>query len=730
MLNKSKILSKKILSTLGPASLNAKVISRLEGAGVSLFRINLSHTRIKDLEDVISEVRKHTDIPICLDTEGAQVRTGRLQKEYIHVLQNNLMHLVKDEILGDDEKICLTPKNVFKQLKIGDLISIDFNAVLVQIVDRDDIGWVARVITGGQIGNNKAVTIDREINLNPLTEKDESAIKIGIKLNINHFALSFANKASDVQLIRNLVGLKNIIISKIETIQGIQNLEGILDNSNAILIDRGDLSRQVPIEQIPRAQKEIIKQAKEKSVQCYVATNLLESMINEPNPTRAEVNDIFNTLEDGADGLVLAAETAIGRHPVSCANMICKLILQFEEYSKNSVFSTKSINFNNLASLVAPHGGSLVNRIVYEKKSLSQLPKIHISDLDMINVEQIAIGSYSPLEGFLTKNEVESVLNNYKLQSGIIWTLPIMLQVEKKQLENIKLNDTVALCLEESDEVYAQIKIDDLYSYNLKTLAKRMFCTNDESYPGVKRLVQGGNYFIGGKIKMFKRLSSKLKNYEITPKQTRTIFTNKNWVRILGFQSDRLANRAYEDFQIMVYDKTHCDGLLIQPTIGPAENNQFLPEVIIKSYEIISKDYLKELEILISAFQNFPRYFGPREVVFNAICMKNFGCSHVLIDRTCLYDYEHYQPDEAQKLFEKLGNIGIELIFFDESKYTNDPPSKSDGISQNEDSIPRFSVKEEIEMLENNISLPGWHMRNEISKYLLNELSNGNEIFS
>ena len=734
MLDKTNIktLPKEILSTLGPSSLNEKVINRLEDAGVSLFRINLSHTSIDDLPNVINEVRKYTSIPICLDTEGAQVRTGKLKQEYIHVLENKYMHIVQETILGDEEEICLFPGNVFDQLKVGDLISIDFNTVLVQVIDQDEIGWVVRVITGGQIGNNKAVSIDREIKLDPLTEKDKASIIIGLNLKIEHFALSFANHEKDVKLIRSLVGENRNIISKIETLDGISNLDGILEQTDSILIDRGDLSRQIPIEQIPRAQKEIIRQAKKKLVKCYVATNLLESMISQPNPTRAEVNDIFSTLEDGADGLVLAAETAIGKFPVSCAIMVGKLIWQFEEYSKNPTFLRNQNPSMNSVSIIEPHGGTLVNRIISYDESieLSNLPKVIVSLSDLINVEQIAIGTYSPLKGFLIKNEVESVLNEYSLLNGIVWTLPIMLQVSEDQIEGIKLNDSIALCLEGSEEIFAQMEISDIYSYDLMDLASRIFSTIDITHPGVKKLRQGGSFFLGGKVKMIKRLSSELKHYEITPRQARSIFSNKNWIRILGFHTRNVALRANEYIQNLGFEQAYCDGLFIHPLIGPRKTDNYLPEVIMRSYELIAEKYFQDKSMLIAAFQNYPRYAGPREAVFTAICHKNFGCSHFVLgqDHSLISDF--YEPDATQNLFIKIGDIGIKPIFFDEVRYCKKCQAHSESCDHNQSAILKINAKDGQEILKREELLPEWYMRKEISDYLVKKLQKGKEIFT
>ena len=325
-LSHNKGMVGEILCTLGPSSMNDKVIARLEDLGVSLFRVNLSHTKIEDLANVLSFIQNRTSVPVCLDTEGAQVRTGGLANSEIMLEDNAVVRVYRKIISGDSHGFNLYPADIVDRLRIGDFISIDFNSVLAQVIGSDDRGLVLRILTGGLIGENKAVTIERDIDLPSLTEKDKKALAIGSRMGIRHIALSFANQASDVEKIRAVAGKDIFMISKIESLRGVANLEDIAARSDALLLDRGDLSRQVPIEKIPKMQKDIVTRAKEYGTKIYVATNLLESMVKAPTPTRAEVNDIFNTLNDGADGLALASETAIGSYPIECATMVSKIV--------------------------------------------------------------------------------------------------------------------------------------------------------------------------------------------------------------------------------------------------------------------------------------------------------------------------------------------------------------------------------------------------------------------
>jgi pyruvate kinase len=255
----------KLLCTLGPASLKDQVIADLEEVGASLFRLNLSHVELDKVAETVSYIQSRTGVPVCLDTEGSQE-----------------LHRVP----GVKVRTHITPK-------------------------------------------------------------DAAAFAIGRDLGVSHLALSFAHSAEDVDEVRGLSLPGATVIAKVECLAGLAHLHEIARHADALLIDRGDLSRQVPVERIPLTQKGIIAAAKRARVPVYVATNLMESMTRDPVPTVADVyvatnlmesmtrdpvptvaeaNDVFNTLLDGADGLVLAGETAIGKHPVECARMIKRLV--------------------------------------------------------------------------------------------------------------------------------------------------------------------------------------------------------------------------------------------------------------------------------------------------------------------------------------------------------------------------------------------------------------------
>jgi pyruvate kinase len=325
-----------ILCTLGPSSLRADVIRGLDERGVDLFRVNLSHTPLEAVAPIVELVRECSATPICLDTEGAQVRCGVMAPD-VTLPAGGTVRLTAAERVGTAEELVLTPAATLGVLAPGSRLSVDFHGALLRVTDVSPDGATAEVVEGGRVMSNKAVTVDPAPALPALTDKDVQAIAVARSLGVRHYALSFASRAEDVALIRDLAGPGATVISKIESRAGVKAMDGIISSSDAVLIDRGDLSREVPLEHVPFYQKVVVRQANRWNRPCYVATNLLESMVTSRRPTVAEADDIANTLLDGVHGLVLAAETAIGVDPVGTVDMVLRVVAAFERWNMSSL---------------------------------------------------------------------------------------------------------------------------------------------------------------------------------------------------------------------------------------------------------------------------------------------------------------------------------------------------------------------------------------------------------
>ena len=315
-----------IICTLGLKTINSNFL-KFSNNKINLLRLNLSHLTINKLIKNIKFIKKHSKIPICIDTEGAQIRTKVKKEKYYRRGQN----LKISNFNGD---FCLYPENVYSQLKVNDILNIGFSNLNLKVINLKN-KILCKVIRDGKLENNKGVHLqNRKIKLNYLTKKDFKAIEIGKKFNINYFALSFTSSVSDIIKFNKLLKNKNKIF-KIETLSAVKNFKSILKKGQFFLIDRGDLSKDVKIENIPLVQRKLFKMKKKyKDKRIYVATNLLESMLENSYPTRGEANDIYNSLEMGADGLVLAAETATGKHPKDTVRFLQKMI---KVYKKSNI---------------------------------------------------------------------------------------------------------------------------------------------------------------------------------------------------------------------------------------------------------------------------------------------------------------------------------------------------------------------------------------------------------
>ena len=331
----------KIICTLGPSSFNSKTLKNLKKLGVNIFRINMSHTLIGELKNRILFLKRNKIQNICIDTEGAQLRTSKIKKK-IFLNKNSNIKVSNETGLSNKNNINIYPKIKLNSFKLGTELEIGFEGLKIKVIKKviSKNYILTKVVRSGILDSNKGIHSSKNIYLNPLTNKDIKAVEIAQKYGIKYYAMSFVNKDKDIDELRNKIKSNDIIISKIETKNSLGNLSKIIKKSNALLIDRGDLSRYISIDKIPIIQEAIAKITNKKKKPLYVATNLLETMINETNPTRAESHDIYSTLKQGVQGLVLAAETAIGKDPVQCVKFLKKCLYNFE---KNRIKKLQSI---------------------------------------------------------------------------------------------------------------------------------------------------------------------------------------------------------------------------------------------------------------------------------------------------------------------------------------------------------------------------------------------------
>ena len=314
----------KIICTLGPSSLNSDFLEYSRNR-IDMLRLNMSHLEPTELKKNIAYIKKKTNCPICIDTEGAQIRSKFKTRKFFK--KNSLIY-----ISNNSKHLSLYPHDIQDKLKLDDILNIGFENLKVKVIKKNVQFLLTKVITQGYLENNKGIHLEnRKIKLNCLTKKDIEAIQIGKINRLDNYALSFTNSVSDVKLFNKLTNNKLNNIFKIETKQSVNNFDKIIKEGNNFLIDRGDLSKDISVYKIPETQRKLIRlKNRYKNKKIFIATNLLESMIVNNYPTRAEVNDIYSCIEMGADGLVLAAETAIGKNPIECVEFVNEMINQFK----------------------------------------------------------------------------------------------------------------------------------------------------------------------------------------------------------------------------------------------------------------------------------------------------------------------------------------------------------------------------------------------------------------
>ena len=330
----------KIVCTLGPATDSEDMLRRIMLAGMNVARINFSHGNYKDQAPRIEMFKKVREelklpIPLLLDTQGPEIRIGKFAENQICLDNGQEFTLTNNDDLGDKTKVSITYKSLYQEIEIGRKILVNDGTIELEVKEIRDKDIVCTVLQGGKLTNRKSINIpDFIVNLPGITEKDIDDIKYGIEAGFDYIAASFVRKPEDVLEIRRVLKENNgehiKIISKIENREGIDNFDKILEVSDGIMVARGDLGVEIPMEEVPIYQKEFIKKTYKQGKPVITATQMLESMINNPRPTRAEVSDVANAIYDGSSGIMLSGETASGKYPVECVETMNKIAIKIE----------------------------------------------------------------------------------------------------------------------------------------------------------------------------------------------------------------------------------------------------------------------------------------------------------------------------------------------------------------------------------------------------------------
>ena len=331
----------KIICTIGPATESYASLKKLYKAGMNVARLNMSHSDHKNAKKIIDRIRKlnkqvKNPVGILLDTQGPEIRTGDTS-EVVNLEPGQLVSFtVRDEIDVETTSIRVHYDELIQSVSVGTLISLDNGLLNFKVLKKTKNQLECKVLDGGKLGSKRHVNLPGiRINLPSITEKDKRDIAFGLKENVDFIALSFVRDASDIEDLKKILKtkIKKIkIISKIEDREGLSNIDDICKVSDAVMVARGDLGIETDLANLPNVQRKIMSSCAKYGVNSIVATHLLESMIENPTPTRAEVTDVANAIYEGADAVMLSGETTIGKYPIEAVNFISRIATQTEKY--------------------------------------------------------------------------------------------------------------------------------------------------------------------------------------------------------------------------------------------------------------------------------------------------------------------------------------------------------------------------------------------------------------
>lgn len=330
----------KIVATLGPATSSYDNIRAILEAGVDVARMNLSHGTYAVHEEVYRNLRRAAadvgrNVGVLVDLQGPKIRLGTFAAGPHELKLGDVFTITTEDVEGTKELVGTTFKGLPNDVSPGDYLLIDDGKVKVQVVSTDGVRVVTRVLVGGVVSNNKGINLPGvAVNVPALSEKDEADLRWGLRLGADFIALSFVRDAADVSRVHEIMaeeGIRLPVIAKIEKPQAVDAIDGIIDAFDAIMVARGDLGVELPLEVVPIVQKDIVMKARRMAKPVIVATQMLESMIENPVPTRAETSDVANAILDGADAVMLSGETSVGAYPVITVQTMARIVDSTEE---------------------------------------------------------------------------------------------------------------------------------------------------------------------------------------------------------------------------------------------------------------------------------------------------------------------------------------------------------------------------------------------------------------
>ena len=336
----------KIITSIGPASNEPEVFEKMVLNGANVARINFSHATIEEREKAVSTVKEvrnklNTNIAILYDTKGPEFRNGNLEGDEINLVPGKTIKIVKDKVLGNEERFSVNYPEVLDNLEVGNTILLENGLMKIEVIEKEEDFVNCKIISGGVLGNKKSLNVPNvKLDIPFINDVDYEDIVYACRHDGDFIALSFVSSKDDVLKVREILKKENRedikLISKIESRTGIENIDEIIEVSDGIMVARGDLGVEVPMTKLPIYQKKLIEKCREKGKVCVVATEMLESMKKNLRPTRAEVSDVANAVLDGTDAVMLSGETTSGKYPVETVKYMSDICIEAEKYYDNS----------------------------------------------------------------------------------------------------------------------------------------------------------------------------------------------------------------------------------------------------------------------------------------------------------------------------------------------------------------------------------------------------------
>jgi len=379
--------------------------------------------------------------------------------------------------------------------------------------------------------------------------------------------------------------------------------------------------------------------------------------------------------------------------------------------------------------LISPHGGELILNWAEESEQAELqdlapgLPQVIIGSRQLADLEMLANGAYSPLRGFMTRNDYQQVVDAMHLSNGLPWSIPITLAVTSEQAATIDEGQQVAL-VDTKGTLHAVMTVEEKYTYDKRHEAKLVYRTEDEAHPGVQVIYQQGDVLLGGPVRVISLQLQNFAEYRYTPTQSRALFNERGWKRIVGFQTRNPVHRAHEYIQKCAMETV--DGLFLHPLVGDTKGDDIPADVRMRCYEVLLENYYPANRVVLGVLPAAMRYAGPREAIFHALLRKNYGCSHFIVGRDHAGVGNYYGTYDAQYIFSEFdaAALGIAPMFFDHTFFCRicDSMASQKTCSHSSENHIMLSGTKVRQMLRNGELPPREFSRPEVARVLIDAM--------